>query len=451
MADIIKGLFGGAKSSVASAAVPSGDADFADFASAPDPSPVSLSSSLSAPPAMKTFGAHISMEDRPFTKWYNVHERVTWSDFKMEAFILPTIILILATHWWGTRANRRRANAWLGSHVSAFESEFASVGFSGRRVISAAQVQQEGLAKAVEQSGASENALKEKSKDVFMSYASGRQNIAFVDVKINLLKRYNPFALVGEAVLPFFVESMNTVEEKVEITAYTFDGKEKDLIPRVPGQEPIKGKDSAYDGFVWAIVHKDSMKRLRDERYDLSLTSTKDHAKLPQWASVMSESAEITETLLTKELCSAVEKIGMDGLESIIISDMPEDAPKTLNDLVPKKRLQLNLRLNDPSSAADLPLIQTFLRLADVLVATGHFRPEVMRRVRTTRDDEHKKIKKQQDIEQAEERKGQSDKQKKEERERKLKGMTAEEQRKFLEREKDKDMRKRMGRMTMKA
>lgn len=269
------------------------------------------------------------MANRPYTKWYNVHERVTWADFKMEAFILPTILVIIFAHWWGVRANRRRANAWMGSHISAFESEFASVGFSGRRVISATQVQQEGLAKAVEQSGANENVLKEKSKDVFMSYASGRQNVAFVDLKINLLKRYNPFLFIGDFVMPFFMESFPAVSEKVEITAYAFDGKEKDLIPRVPGQEPIKGRDSTYDGFVWAIVHKDAMKRLRDERYDLSLTTTKDHPKLPQWASIMSESAEITETLLTKDLIAAVEKVGMDGLESLIISDMPEDAPKT--------------------------------------------------------------------------------------------------------------------------
>lgn len=249
----------------------------------------------------------------------------------MEAFILPTILLILAAHYWGVNKNRKRANTWMGTHIGAFENEFASVGFSGRRVVSATQVPQEGLDKAVEQSGAKENVLKEKSKDVFMSYASGRQNIAFVDLKISLLKRYNPFALVSDLVLPFFFESMTPAVEKVEITAYTFDGKEKDLIPRVPGQEPTpsKGRDSGYDGFVFAIVHKDVMKRLRDERYDISLTTTKDHAKLPTWASVMSESAEITEAMLTKDVVAAIEKIGVDGLESLIISDMPEDAPKT--------------------------------------------------------------------------------------------------------------------------
>lgn len=244
---------------------------------------------------------------------------------------MPMILLFILTHFWGVKKNRRLANTWMGAHIGTFENEFASVGFAGRRVISATQVQQEGLAKAVEQSGASENVLKEKSSDVFMSYASGRQNVAFVDLKITLLKRYNPFGLLTDTVLPFFFDTMTPAVEKVEITAYTFDGKEKELIPRVPGQEatPAKGRDSGYDGFVFAIVHKDAMKRLRDERYDISLTTTKDHPKLPAWVSVMSESPEITETMLTKELVSAVEQLGMDGLESLIISDMPEDAPKT--------------------------------------------------------------------------------------------------------------------------
>lgn len=271
------------------------------------------------------------MTDRPYTKWYNVHERVTWADFKAEAIIVPIITIILLAHFWGVSQNRKRANAWMSAHVSALESEFASVGFSGRRGISVSKVEHEGLAQAVEKSGGNEKVLKEKSKDVFMSYASGRQNVAFVDLKIQLLKRYNPFSLIAETGLSFFFDSMPAPVEKVELTAYAFDGKEKDLIPRVPGQEatPSKGRDSSYDGFVFAIVHKDAMKRLRDERYDLSLTTTKDHPKLPTWASVMSENAEITETMLTKDLCDAVQKVGMDGLESLIVSDMPEDAPKT--------------------------------------------------------------------------------------------------------------------------
>ena len=101
-----------------------------------------------------------------------------------------------------------------------------------------------------------------------------------------------------------------------------------------------------------------------------------------------------------------------------------------------------------PSSRA---LFAAFLRLPDQLVNTAHFRAEVLRRIKSTREDEAKKIRKLGEQEKAEERKTQGDKAKRKERERKLKGMSAEEQRKFLEKERDKDQRKSMGRKSVKA
>ncbi|GAB7350110.1 hypothetical protein MBLNU459_g0775t1 [Dothideomycetes sp. NU459] len=456
MADFVRGLFGAASASVASA-VPSADSDFADYAAAPPPSPASLSSTAAAPPAAQTFGAKIDLAGRPFTKWYNVHERVTWADFKAEAIILPILLLIILVHAWGSRTNRRKAAAWVNAYKPALRSEFASVGFAGRRGPSVDRVQQEGLAKAMAAEGAEDKTevLREKSKDVFLSYATGRQNVAFVDVKLSLYKRYNPFALIGDFGLSFFMDSMPAPSERVEITAYAFDGKEGQLIPRIPtSAEPEKrGRESTYDGFVWAVVHKDEMKRLRDERYDLSLTTTKDHARLPAWATIMSESAEITETLLTPELVKAVEAAGED-LESLVVTDMPEDQPKTLNELVPKKRLNLNLRFRTPGAGSpppSLPLFSYFLRMPDQLVSSAHFRPEVMRRVRATREEETKKIKKLTEAETAEERKTLADKAKFDARNAKLKTMSADQQRKFLEKEKEKNQRKSMGRKTMKA
>lgn len=233
------------------------------------------------------------------------------ADFYAELVILPFILLVVLVNVWGTRTNRRKAKAWLDAHMPALSSEFAVVGFGSK------------------EPGAKEELLKEKSKDVYASYATGRQNVAFVDIKLSLYKRYNPLALLGDVVLGFFIDSMPAPSEKVELTAYAFDGLEGQVVPRMQGQEvEKKGRGSTYDGFVWAVVHKDNMKRLRDDRYDLSLTSTKDHPKLPVWATVMSESAEITEALLTADLVKAIEACGED-LESLIVTDMPVDAPTT--------------------------------------------------------------------------------------------------------------------------
>ena len=80
-------------------------------------------------------------------------------------------------------------------------------------------------------------------------------------------------------------------------------------------------------GFVFAVVHKDLMKRLREERYDLSLTATKDSAKLPVWVTTMSESAAITDALLTPELITAINDAG-DRFEALVVTDQPIDQPK---------------------------------------------------------------------------------------------------------------------------
>jgi len=306
--------------------------DFADFATAPAPSPASLSETATAPATAQTFGPNVPIAQRPFTKWYRVHERVTPSDFIVEAFIIPVILLLVIFHVWGTGTNRRRAKKWMTANAPVFASEFAVVGFGGgQKQPNMDDVASQGLAKAMssESLHVPGELLKEKTPDVFLSYATGRQNVAFVDVKLNMLKRYSPVMLLSDYVLGFFFESVPDPTEKVEVTAYAFDGREGDLVPRLGNDKPEKkNRESTYDGFIWAVVHKDKMKALRDERYDLSLTITKDNAKLPAWASVMSESAEITDMLLTPELAKAVEAAG-DDFESLIVTDMPEDAPKT--------------------------------------------------------------------------------------------------------------------------
>lgn len=208
---------------------------------------------------------------------------------------------------------------WTAVHAPILDREFASVGFGV-----------DGKARSEGGEGA---VLKEKAANEFTTYTTGRQNVAFVDFKIKLLKRYNPLSLILETIISFFFESMRAPQERLEATAYAFDGREKDLVP-VRSKAELDAKESrfkglpnsGYDACVWAVVHKEQMKSLRDERYDVSLTATKDHKNLPQWASVMSESAEITEALLTKELAGAVDKAG-DAFEYLIVSDQPIDKP----------------------------------------------------------------------------------------------------------------------------
>jgi hypothetical protein len=295
--------------------------------------------------------------------------------------------------------------------------------------------------------------LKEKAAWEYQTYATGRQNAAFMDATIYLKRRMNPMMMIAEQIAGMIMESVKPKPERMEAVLYAFDGKEKEFVPpAVPGSEEM-GKtksvgNSSYDAFVFAIVNKMAMRKLRDERYDLSLTFTKDHPKLPNWVTVMSESGEVTDLMLTKDLMDAVDKAG-DYFEYLIVTDQPTDKPTTLNETTPKKRLQLCLRL--PSNGdylPTLPIFQAFLRLPDFLVSSAKLRPEVKRKINAIREEEMNKLKKISDKEAEEERLRTVDKMKKEERDRKLKGMTAEEQRKFLERESEKQRKKNEKKMT---
>ena len=382
---------------------------------------------------------------------------MTPRDFYQEIFLLPMLAVLLTINQVGAAMNRRRAAAWLAARLPLLEAEFAHVGFTG----GAGAAGDNAAPREVLAGGP---LLRQNTNHEFVAYATGRQNVASLDLKLTLYKRHTPFLWLLEVVLAFFFESVAAPVEKMEATASVFDGKEKALAPDVAGPTP----SSAYDGFVFAIVHKDRMKKLRADRYDLSLTTTREHEKLPDWASVMSENAEITDSLLTPELLAAVHECGED-LDALIISDQPTDAPETyvpaplshrppsltmhrvrsLDDLVPKKRVYLCMRLSDAAHAQ--ALFEVFLRLPDRLVDTAHFRAEALRKVRATREDAARRLRKVQEDERAEERRTQAEKSKKEERERKLNNMSAEEQKKFLAREKEAEQRKGAKKRSMRA
>ncbi|KAJ5126075.1 hypothetical protein N7448_005384 [Penicillium atrosanguineum] len=427
MAGMLKNMFG----SGSRPANP--DDDFADFVEAPNPSPASLVADSTTIQASSTGTA-------PFTAWYRVWERTSPRDFMQEAMIMPFILVMVLFHVWGTRKNRRKAREWANAHVPLLQKEFAVVGFDGVARTT------DGEAVTVELANP-EKSLKEKSANEFSTYATGRQNIAFLDIALKMPKRYNPIHYFMEYACSFFFETWEAPSEKYEAMLYTFDGKEKDLVP-VLGNDTssLKVNNSTYDGFIWAVVHKSQMRKFRTDRYDASITFSKDHPKLPSWVTVMSESAEITETLLTPDLIKAVEQAGND-FEFLIVSDQPVDKPTKIDETVPKKRIQLSINLSSAYSAT-VPLFNQYLRLADKLVAVGHFRGEVMRKLRNVREEEIKKLRRVEEEEKAEERKITAEKIKKEERERILRGMTADEQRKFLERETAKDQRRLQKKQT---
>lgn len=268
--------------------------DFADFGDAP------VVADTSPPPVA---GLGINPSSRPYTKWYNIHERHSLSEFRLEGYIIGIIAILLAFHLYGSRRNRSKAKTFMAKHLAVLKREFAQVGFGG------------------------ESHIREKSLFEFEAYATGRQNVAFLDINLVMKKRFNPILGGVEFILGSLFESFPPPVDRVDAVLYPFDGREAKTVPSIPGNEP-KVEKSSYDGFVWAVVNKNCMQAVRDERYDASITSTKDNSNLPPWLTVMSESAEITNLLLTPELAEAAKKAG-DLLEYLLISDQPTDKPVT--------------------------------------------------------------------------------------------------------------------------
>ncbi|KAI5289612.1 hypothetical protein KEM52_000710 [Ascosphaera acerosa] len=471
MSGVFNGLFGGggAKGAPSPAGADAGFEDFdagaagaaavapgATLASAASAMAASAAASASPSLKVKATGHAAKLPPIPYTKWYRVWERSAPVDFITEAIFIPAILLVCIFHMLGMRRNRRRARRFAQATLPLLQEEFALVGYGRSKKAQPAHLTPAQIAAGE----IPENVLKERGANEFAMYATGRQNVAFVDIEVVTSKWYNPFVQIANMLASFMFESIEAPVETAKMTAYMFDGHEKDLVPalQVDSEEierRAKKESSTYDGFVFAITHKNAMRKLREARYDISLAQTKDNAKLPAWATVMTESAEISDAMLTAELVQAVAEIGEKNFEYLIISDQPETKPTKLEETKPRKRISLSVNLPSGSGAAayatSLPLIKYFLELPDRLVAHAHFRQEAMRKVRAVREEEIRKLKRAEEDKLAEERKLAAERVKKEERQRMLRGMTAEEQRKFLEKEREKESRKGQRRRMMRA
>jgi Protein of unknown function (DUF1682) len=310
MANIFKNILGFDTKTTADPVVE--DAGFADFAGAPEPAPVAHAAPSAASPLLSsspTLGPMI-----PYTAWYRVWERASLSDFRAEGYIAPFFLLVVLLHVFGLRANRKKARDWAKHHAPALKFEYASVGY--------------GKGATDDTNDIPDDLFRVVTPADYLTYATGRANVACMDVKLTLMKRYNPLVILSEHALAFFFDSAPATVERMEATAYLFDGKEASMVPRLKTDPPPKVSSSTFDGFVWAVVNKSLLKHLRQGRYDISLTTTKDHAKLPAWATVQSESAEITDAMLTPELIKAVEDAG-DLFEYMVVSDQRLERPET--------------------------------------------------------------------------------------------------------------------------
>lgn len=126
--------------------------------------------------------------------------------------------------------------------------------------------------------------------------------------------------------------------------------------------------------------------------------------------------------------------------------------PRSLDETTPRKRIYLKYSLpSDNNYEALLPIFRYFVRMADQLVNQAHFRPEVLRKAKSIREDTIRQIQRADVEEKSEERNVEREKAKKVKRDQELSLLDAKGQKKYLEREREKEMRKQQKKMSTRA
>lgn len=335
-------------------------------------------------------------------------ERLRSNDWKIEyitiAFTLAFILLYKVGDYW----NEQKVRKFLDAQADVLTRNFAQFGVSPLLTY-----------------------VKDNS-EAYSSYATGRANIASVDFTFKLQPRHNLFVWILELILSYFVESVLTPQDRVDIVI-------------TPSAE--------YDNFISAIVSKIGMNDFRKFNYYLSLTKTSDSAKLPELFVFMSESSEFQEKTLTEELRQALKLETASFLRYVAFTDQPVERPQSVFECAPHRRIVISSKLvggKDQLAQIAKILSATFNLVDNLATKKLTFKPEALRKVVKTREAEISKIKKIQEEIKAEIKAEEQAKLKRDERAKARNLSSAEQEkldRKALEKKQKKAMKKQKVRM----
>lgn len=261
------------------------------------------------------------------------------------------------------------------------------------------------------------------SAENYSSYATGRENIAKVNIDFKIRPRNNIFVWVIEGVLSFFTEFVQKPIDKVDIVIYP---------------------NFQYDNFISAIVSKLGMNDFRKFNYFLSLTKTSDSSKLPESFVFMSEGSEFQEKILTDDLVDSLSVESASYLRYLSFTDQATEKPETPEQCEPFRRVVISLKLS--TSKSDLEKIsKTLEAVFDIIDSIAEkkitFKSEALKKVAKTREAELSKILKAIELEKQEIEAEEKAKLKKEERDR-VRNLSPEEQAKLEKKEMEKRQKK---------
>lgn len=327
----------------------------------------------------------------------SILERLIKYDWSKELIIFGSIIAFVVAHLYGASTNKKKVESWIDAHREVLKEEFFQVGFkNGKEYVAESPVD-------------------------YVSFATGRLLINSFTANFTLKGRQNIISLILEYVLSFFFNvpaPADTVDIAISIN-----------------------KNTPLNGFVFAIVNKEIMKRAREDKYYLSLTKTTDSDKLPVNFVFMSEAPEVTESLFTPELEEAIQKAA-NVLSYVAFTDQRAEHPEKVEDIESFPRIVLKLKF--PSNAEEAKIsaqiLSATLNLVDV-ASKQKLRPETIKKLKNVRETAVKKINKIQDEKKAEELAQKKAEEKREERNR-ISKLSPAEQKKHEEKERQKEQRK---------
>ncbi|CAG8481520.1 10732_t:CDS:10 [Funneliformis mosseae] len=281
------------------------------------------------------------------------------SDFYREIFMIICIIVYLINYFIGKQINENIARKWMETHISLLRDNFALVGTGNDD---------------------SKPLIRDGPAD-YLFYLSGRRNCQYVHGRITLKARHNLIKIITNIIISQF--SSNVIEDTVTFNV-CMNGEE-------------------YDNFVFAITKKERSRELRGNRYDLQdFTKQVNNNLLPGSLCAQTESSEVTDTFLTKQLVEFLRK-SENYLNAMIVTDQSRVRPEKTAENQPKLLMIISSIPDDLSKLNEtLPVSELIMYMIDFIPARCSFRLETKNKLKKNRDDAEKAINKALEIERQE-------------------------------------------------
>ncbi|KAI8097171.1 uncharacterized protein BX664DRAFT_275715 [Halteromyces radiatus] len=352
----------------------------------------SVLSVLAADEKVETVTTATPVPPRPFV----------WTDFITEIVVIGFLALYVLIWWQGSRSNLSQATKWTNANVRYFEEQFSLVGNKANN---------------------NKVTLVKDGPADYLLYTSGRRNVQFGHWWLKLKPRNDPVTHLLTFLFSL-VQWVKPVKDRVNVTL-TLD------------------KDIINHKFVFAILDKSIAKETHEKRFDLFKMTKIATANLPSHLVIYAESQKLAELLLNGKTGEILRQSS--GLESLVITYLPEYEPERLNS---DKELKISL-VYDLKNTNSSPLVELPCAFADT-IGSLNLPGDVTSKLNKNKAELQKIFAKREAEDRAEElaKKKAEEKRAQEER---IKNLSPAEQRKYDEKERNREKKRELKKRTKRA